>query len=146
MTVEESPPNRGGRRAGAGRKRIPINPAQVEQLRALGCPIGEIADFLGVELRTLQNRMKTREFREAVKRGRVRYKVIIRRGQMDLIERRDSRTINHLGRTILKQRISESKEKPLETNKELSVEAFDELLAIADRKQYLAITALSYAE
>ena len=80
QTGDALPKNRGGRRTGAGRKRIPINPAQVEQLRALGCPIGEIADFLGVELGTLQNRMKTREFREAAKRGRARYKVIIRRG------------------------------------------------------------------
>lgn len=124
--------NRGGRRAGAGRKRIPISSDQVEKLRAAGCPIGEVAALLGVELRTLQNRLKTREFKEAAIRGRARYKYKIRLEQLKLVERGDSRTVNHLGRTVLKQRASEPRERPPESTKQVITEVLDDLLAIAD--------------
>ena len=135
MTGHANSSNRGGRRTGAGRKQIPIDPVRVEQLRAAGCPIGEIADLLGVELRTLQNRMKTPKYRTAARRGRAIYKYKIRLKQMELVERGDSRTVNHLGRTVLKQRVSESRERPLESTKQFTVEAFDELLAIADNQK-----------
>ena len=126
---------RGGPRKGAGRKQIPIDPARIEQLRAAGCPISEIADLLGVELRTLQNRMKTHKFKIAARRGRAIYKYKIRLKQVELVERGDPRTVIHLGRTVLKQRASESRERPPEQTKQLTVEAFDELLAIADEQK-----------
>jgi hypothetical protein len=138
-TPNETSPRkgRGGPRPGAGRKLIPIDPVQVAKLRALGCTVEEIADFLGLELRTLQNRLRNRELKNALTRGIGNYKLSIRAKQMELLRSGSVRMAIHLGRTVLTQREPVSAEglRQPDADRQLTVEAFDELLAIADEEE-----------
>ena len=52
----------GGIRSGAGRKSIPIDLKELEKLCVLQCSDEEIAAWLGVSLRTIQNRRKQPAF------------------------------------------------------------------------------------
>jgi hypothetical protein len=69
----------GGKRTGAGRKRVNINMVDVERLAALQCTAVEIASFLGVSVRTIERRKSQPAFAEAMERGKARGRVSLRR-------------------------------------------------------------------
>lgn len=69
----------GGARSGAGRKRVQIDPVELEKLCGLHCTDEEIAGFLGVSVRTLERRKRTPAFAEAMGRGRARGRLSLRR-------------------------------------------------------------------
>jgi hypothetical protein len=51
----------GGRRPGAGRKAIPIDPAQVFKLSGIACTIRDMAGYLGVTERTINRRVQSKK-------------------------------------------------------------------------------------
>jgi len=69
----------GGARHGAGRKRVNMNPAELEKLCALQCTDEEIAAWFGVSTRTIERRRKVVQFAEAMERGKAKGKISLRR-------------------------------------------------------------------
>lgn len=69
----------GGKRNGAGRKRVDIELDDVEKLAALQCTEAEIASFFGVNVRTIERRKSQPAFVEAIERGKARGRVSLRR-------------------------------------------------------------------
>ena len=69
----------GGKRSGAGRRRIKIDLAEVEKLCALQCTDEEIASFFTVSPRTIERRKKQPAFAEAIARGKARGRLSLRR-------------------------------------------------------------------
>src|SRR5580692_3009037 len=72
----------GGIRKGAGRKAIPIDLKELEILSSLHSNDEEIAGWLGVSLRTIQNRRQQKKFADVMRRGKARGCVNVRRAQM----------------------------------------------------------------
>ena len=67
-----------------GRPRAEVDPTKVEALAALQCTKEEIASGLGISLRTLERRMnENEEIVEAIKRGRERGRMSLRRMQYE---------------------------------------------------------------
>lgn len=59
--------------ASPGRKKLPIDPQQVENLAARGLTLGQVADAMGVSEPTLSRRRKENdEIDEAYKRGKAK--------------------------------------------------------------------------
>ena len=50
---------KGGKRSGAGRKPVHIDPAELEKLCLLQCTDQDIAAFFGVDVRTIERRKKS---------------------------------------------------------------------------------------
>jgi hypothetical protein len=69
----------GGKRNGAGRRKVDINPVDVERLAAIQCTDMEIASVLNVSVRTIERRKSQPAFAEAIERGKARGRVSLRR-------------------------------------------------------------------
>ena len=95
---------RGGYRPKAGRKAIPIDLGQLENLTLLGCTDQEIAGFFTVSTRTIEQRRKKQpEFAEAMTRGRSKCQIAVRRSQMKWMDK-DPKMSIWLGKQLLGQR------------------------------------------
>jgi hypothetical protein len=100
-----SPTNKaGGKRPGAGRKPVQIDLANLEKLCVLQCTDEEIGAFVGVSARTIQERRKDPQFAEAMRAGRAKGKISVRRAQMRLLEAGNATMAVWLGKQLLGQR------------------------------------------
>jgi len=94
----------GGIREGAGRKPTPIDLNELEKLCAMQCTDQEIAGWLGVSVRTIQNRRRLPKFGEVMRRGKARGSISVRRVQMRLLEAGNVAMAIWLGKNLLGQR------------------------------------------
>lgn len=70
----------GGKRTGAGRKRIRIDLEEAEKLYAMQCTDEEVAAWFGVKIRTIERRrQRDPAFRAAVERGQAKGRISLRR-------------------------------------------------------------------
>src|SRR5688500_9760964 len=81
-----------------GRPKIEIDPAEVEKLAGLNCSNQEIADFLGVGVRTIETR-----FCAAIKKGRSNVKTSLKRKQYDVALGGNTTMLIWLGKQYLGQ-------------------------------------------
>jgi hypothetical protein len=95
---------RGGRRRGAGRKRIQLNPEHVEKLYALGCTNAEVAAFFMCSVRTIEIRSKKPPFAAVKVRGQASLHILLRRSQLKLAEKGNPGMLKWLGKQVLGQR------------------------------------------
>jgi hypothetical protein len=94
----------GGIRSGAGRKPAKIDLIELEKLASLQCTDEDLAGFFGVSARTIENRRKQPAFAEAMRRGRAKGKISVRRAQMKLLEAGNGTMGVWLGKQLLGQR------------------------------------------
>ena len=94
----------GGVRSGAGRKPTKIDLTELEKLASLQCTDEELAGFFGVSARTIESRRKQPAFAEAMRRGRAKGKISVRRAQMKLLEAGNGTAAVWLGKQLLGQR------------------------------------------
>ena len=94
----------GGSRPGAGRKPVQMDLVQLEKLAALQCTDEEIAAWFGVSARTMEKRRQQPEFAGALKRGRARGRISVRRAQMKLLAEGSASIAIWLGKQLLGQR------------------------------------------
>jgi len=94
----------GGNRRGAGRKPIEIDSEQLEKLCVLHCTDEEIAAYFHCTTRTIENRRRQPDFREAMERGRAKGRISLRRIQMKLAEGGNAAMAIWLGKQLLGQR------------------------------------------
>ena len=94
----------GGTRTGAGRKPKPIDLLELEKLCSLQCSDEEIASWFGVSVRTIQNRRKQTKFADAMRRGKARGCVSVRRAQMRLLDAGNPAMAIWLGKVLLGQK------------------------------------------
>jgi hypothetical protein len=94
----------GGTRSGAGRKPAKIDLFELEKLASLQCTDEELARFFGVSASTIENRRKQPAFAEAMRRGRAKGKISVRRAQMKLLEAGNGTMGVWLGKQLLGQR------------------------------------------
>ena len=94
----------GGIRKGAGRKAIPIDLKELEILSSLHAPDEEIAGWLGVSVRTIQNRRRQPKFARVMHRGKARGCLNVRRAQLRLLEADNAAMAIWLGKIVLGQR------------------------------------------
>lgn len=71
---------------------------------ALQCTDEEMAAFFGVSTRTIENRRKQPQFAEAMRRGRAKGRISVRRSQMKLLEGGNATMGVWLGKQLLGQR------------------------------------------
>src|ERR1700721_1543576 len=98
----------GGSPEGAGRKAVKIDLLELEKLCSMLCSDDDIASWYGVSVRTIKYRRKEPEFSEAMRRGKTRGYVSIRRAQMKLLEKGSATMAVWLGRSELGQRDTSS--------------------------------------
>jgi len=84
---------------GAGRPRLDIDPEKVALLARIGCTMEEIGAELGCSVDTLE-----RNFAEAIKAGRPKMQVSVRRQQMRLLMAGNATMGIWLGKQVLGQR------------------------------------------
>jgi hypothetical protein len=94
----------GGKRAGAGRKPVTIDLAELEKLCSLQCTDEELAAWFGVSTRTIEKRRKQPKFEEVMARGRAKGRISVRRSQMKLLEAGKGTMAVWLGKQLLGQR------------------------------------------
>jgi hypothetical protein len=94
----------GGKRPGAGRKRINIDLVELEKLCSLQCTDEELAAWFGVSLRTIESRRKQPQFAAVMNRGRAKGRISVRRAQMKLLESGNGTMGVWLGKQLLGQR------------------------------------------
>jgi hypothetical protein len=92
------------RRSRAGRKAIEIDLEQLEKLCSLNCTDQEVADWFGVSTRTIESRRKRPEFADAMRRGRSKGRISVRRAQMKMLESGNGTMGVWLGKQLLGQR------------------------------------------
>jgi hypothetical protein len=73
-------------RSRAGRKAIQIDLVELEKLCSLHCTDQELADWFGASTRTIESRRKRPEFADAMRRGRSKGRISVRRAQMKMLE------------------------------------------------------------
>jgi len=95
---------RGGKRNGAGRRPVQIDLIELEKLCSIQCTDEDLAGFFGVTTRTIANKRKKPEFKEAMDRGKAKGRVSVRRAQFKLLEKGDSAMARWLGKQCLGQR------------------------------------------
>jgi hypothetical protein len=95
---------RGGRRPGAGRKRIKIDLIELEKLCALQCTNAEIAAWFSCTERTIEKRTKEPEIAEVMARGLGKGRISIRRAQFKLLDAGNATMGVWLGKQYLNQR------------------------------------------
>jgi hypothetical protein len=95
---------RGGRRPGAGRKPIEIDPDDLERLSVLQCTHEELAAWYGCSVRTIEKYAKQPEIAGVMARGRAKGRISVRRAQMKLLEAGNATMGIWLGKQILGQR------------------------------------------
>jgi predicted metal-dependent hydrolase len=83
---------------GPGKPKAKIDPEHVKALASAGCTVEEIADFLGVNKKTLERR-----FRGVMEKGRNTRNVSLRRKQVELAMRGDKTMLIWLGKQFLGQ-------------------------------------------
>ena len=106
--------SRGGFRPGAGRKPVQIDLVAVEKLSTMGCSDPEIAAFLGVSPRTVQNRYrKDRAFARAIDLGWAKHHIHVRRLMLRAAERGDSKILLSLAQQ-LRDELESEKELPFQ--------------------------------
>jgi hypothetical protein len=98
----------GGIREGAGRKAVKIDLLELEKLCSMLCSDEDIASWYGVSVRTIKYRRKEPEFSDAMRRGKTRGYVGIRRAQMRLLEAGNAAMAVWLGKSELGQRDTSS--------------------------------------
>jgi hypothetical protein len=98
----------GGIREGAGRKAVKIDLVELEKLCYLQCSDENIASWYGVSVRTIKYRRKEPEFANAMRRGKTKGCVNIRRAQMKLLEGGNAAMAVWLGKSELGQRDTSS--------------------------------------
>lgn len=136
MQIDNPNPS-ASRRPGAGRKPIHIDLVEIEKLCMLQCTDEEIADFLGVSIRTVGNRRKDPAFAEAMRRGRSKGRISVRRAQWKLMDAGNAQISIWLGKQVLGQRdvtpveLSGPQGQPLQ----VSLETFDWMLARAHKSR-----------
>jgi len=96
--------SRGGKRPGAGRKPTKIDLLEIEKLAVMQCTNDEMAGFFGVSLRTIEGRVKTAEFSEAIARGRAKGRISLRKAQLKAAEAGNGAMLTWLGKQYLAQR------------------------------------------
>lgn len=122
---------RGGRRRGAGRKPIEIDPIELEKLCVLHSTNEEIAAWFGCSVRTIEKYSKQPEIAGVMRRGRAKGQISVRRAQMRLLEAGNATMGVWLGKQLLGQRdvqpieLTGAQGRPLE----LSLEVIDAILA-----------------
>ena len=122
--------SKGGKRPGAGRKPVHIDLVELEKLCSIQCTDEEIAAFFGVTSRTIANKRRKPEYAEAMKRGKAKGCVSVRRAQFRLIEKGNAQMAIWLGKQMLGQRdvtpieLSGPQSKPLK----ISWEVINEIL------------------
>jgi len=94
----------GGRRPGAGRRPVHIDPIDLEKLYSLHCTHEEVAGYLGKSVRTLRNKLKSPEYRQAMERGKAKACISLRRQQWKCAEKGNPSMLQFLGKQILGQR------------------------------------------
>ena len=95
---------RGGSRPSAGRRPIPIDLVELEELCSIHCTDEELAAFVGVSVRTIEARRKIPEFAEVMKRGNAKGSISLRRAQMKLVEKGNAPMTIWMGKQWLGQR------------------------------------------
>ncbi len=96
---------KGGPRPGSGRKRKPIDLAELEKLCILQCTQEEIAAFFGVSVPTIElSRKRSPEFKAIMENGYHKGKISVRRKQMQLLEAGSNTMAVWLGKQLLGQR------------------------------------------
>jgi hypothetical protein len=98
----------GGVRTGAGRKAVKIDVLELEKLCSLLCSDEDIASWFSVSVRTIKERRKEPEFSKAMRRGKTRGAVSIRRAQWKLLEAGNATMAVWLGKSELGQRDTSS--------------------------------------
>jgi predicted metal-dependent hydrolase len=83
---------------GPGKPKAKIDPEHVKALASAGCTVEEIADFLGVNKKTLERR-----FLPIMEKGRNTRNVSLRRKQVELAMRGDKTMLIWLGKQFLGQ-------------------------------------------
>jgi hypothetical protein len=94
----------GGKRPGAGRKRVNIDLVELEKLCSLQCTDEEVAAWFGVSTRTIESRRKQPQFAAVMNRGRAKGRISVRRAQMKLLESGNGTMGVWLGKQLLGQR------------------------------------------
>jgi len=84
--------------------RFDLDPIEIERLAQCHVTIAEAAGILGVGKRTLERKLSDPEYREAWDRGRSDTALALRRKQMDLAMRGNTRMLIHLGEHLLGQK------------------------------------------
>ena len=92
---------RGGKRAGAGRKAVTIDIAELEKLCALQCTDEELAAWFGVSARTLERRRQKAAFADAMERGKARGRLSLRRHLFSLAGKGNVAAAIFLAKNIL---------------------------------------------
>jgi hypothetical protein len=88
-----------------GRPKAKIDMAEVEKLAQLQCTDVEIAAFLGVTTRTIENyRAKDATFREAMERGKAKGLISLRRAQYQEALKGNPTMLVWLGKALLGQK------------------------------------------
>jgi hypothetical protein len=95
---------RGGRRPGAGRKRIQFDMVTIKNLYASGGTNEDIADWFNCSVRTVESRSMTRDFSLVKRRSQATLRVSLRRHQLKLAEKGNAAMQIWLGKQILGQR------------------------------------------
>jgi hypothetical protein len=83
--TKKLPIGRGGARPNAGRKKIIIDPEEVERFCSRGATVTDLAAAFGCSLRTIELRRKRRDFAAAELRGRSKFRTFIRSHAMKLV-------------------------------------------------------------
>ena len=114
-----------------GGSSVEIDFGQLEKLSALHCTDEEIAAYFHCTPRTIENRRKQPDFREAMERGRAKGRISLRRVQIKLAEGGNAAMAIWLGKQILGQRDVTPIELsgPNGTAVKFSMEAIDAILA-----------------
>jgi len=82
----------------SGRPKAKIDPEHVRALAGAGCTVEEMAEFLGVNKKTLERR-----FLKVIDKGRLLRNVSLRRKQMELAMKGDKTMLIWLGKNLLGQ-------------------------------------------
>ena len=77
---------------------------QLEKLCSIQCTDEDLAGIFGVTTRTLENKRKKPEYAEAMRRGRAKGRLSVRREQFKLLERGNPSIAIWLGKQYLGQR------------------------------------------
>jgi predicted transcriptional regulator len=88
----------GAQPKGPGRPKAQINVEVVKALAAIGCPVEEIADEVGVNKKTLERR-----FSKDIEKGRLKRNRSLRRKQFELAMKGDRTMLVWLGKVLLGQ-------------------------------------------
>ena len=83
---------------------IPIDLKELEILCSLHSSDEEIAGWLGISVRTVQNRRRQKKFAEVMRRGKARGCVNVRRAQMKLLDAGNPTMAIWLGKILLGQK------------------------------------------